>query len=233
MTAHSTADVSATLRVANEHRHRRHRRRAVAPVSSVEPRPHTGAIALDLTGLNHIVDPTSVQPRYASKPVSSVPSSRRFLNPRGFTVGHFPQSFDLATVGGWIACRGAGQYSNRYGKIEDIVRGLTVVLASGEVIAPWRTRPATSGRSGSHATLRRLRGHPRRDHRSDVARAHARAVLNERAALLVHLVRRWPRRLPTYPSARRASRRPAPLRRDESKRQLRRGGMRADRAGRG
>jgi alkyldihydroxyacetonephosphate synthase len=52
----------------------------------------------------------------------------------GWTVGHFPQSFALATVGGWIACRGAGQFSNRYGKIEDIVRGLTVVLASGDVI---------------------------------------------------------------------------------------------------
>jgi alkyldihydroxyacetonephosphate synthase len=49
-------------------------------------------------------------------------------------VGHFPQSFDLATVGGWIASRGAGQLSNRYGTIDDLVRALTVVLASGEVV---------------------------------------------------------------------------------------------------
>jgi alkyldihydroxyacetonephosphate synthase len=52
----------------------------------------------------------------------------------GLTIGHWPQSVDLATVGGWIACRGAGQYSTRYGKIEDIVAGLEVVLASGEVV---------------------------------------------------------------------------------------------------
>jgi alkyldihydroxyacetonephosphate synthase len=52
----------------------------------------------------------------------------------GLTVGHFPQSFDLATVGGWVACRGAGQYSTRYGKIEDMVVGLEVVLADGTVI---------------------------------------------------------------------------------------------------
>lgn len=52
----------------------------------------------------------------------------------GLTVGHRPQSVDLATVGGWLACRGAGQYSTRYGKIEDIVAGLEVVLASGEVV---------------------------------------------------------------------------------------------------
>jgi alkyldihydroxyacetonephosphate synthase len=52
----------------------------------------------------------------------------------GITVGHWPQSMALSTVGGWLACRGAGQLSNRYGKIEDIVVGLEVVLADGRVI---------------------------------------------------------------------------------------------------
>ena len=41
---------------------------------------------------------------------------------------------DLSTVGGWLACRGAGQYSTRYGKIEDMVIGLEVVLADGRVV---------------------------------------------------------------------------------------------------
>ena len=50
------------------------------------------------------------------------------------TVGHWPQSMALSTVGGWLACRGAGQLSNRYGKIEDIVIGLEVVLADGSVV---------------------------------------------------------------------------------------------------
>jgi len=52
----------------------------------------------------------------------------------GLSVGHFPQSFDIATVGGWVACRGAGQYSTRYGKIEQMVSGLEVVLADGSVV---------------------------------------------------------------------------------------------------
>ncbi len=52
----------------------------------------------------------------------------------GLTIGHWPQSMSLATVGGWVACRGAGQFSTRYGKIEDLVAGLEVVLASGEVV---------------------------------------------------------------------------------------------------
>jgi alkyldihydroxyacetonephosphate synthase len=50
------------------------------------------------------------------------------------TVGHFPQSFDISTIGGWVACRGAGQFSTRYGKIEDMVVALEVVLANGSVI---------------------------------------------------------------------------------------------------
>ena len=62
------------------------------------------------------------------------PDLEAALAPYGLTAGHFPQSFDLATVGGWIASRGAGQYSNRYGTIEDLVRGLTVVLASGDIV---------------------------------------------------------------------------------------------------
>jgi alkyldihydroxyacetonephosphate synthase len=52
----------------------------------------------------------------------------------GITVGHWPQSMALSTVGGWVACRGAGQYSTRYGKIEDIVTALQVVLADGRVV---------------------------------------------------------------------------------------------------
>jgi alkyldihydroxyacetonephosphate synthase len=52
----------------------------------------------------------------------------------GLTLGHWPQSMTLSTVGGWLACRSAGQLSNRYGKIEDMVVGLDVILADGRSI---------------------------------------------------------------------------------------------------
>jgi len=45
----------------------------------------------------------------------------RYLNSKGFTLGHFPSSIYCSTVGGWIATRSAGQCSTRYGKIEDMV----------------------------------------------------------------------------------------------------------------
>ncbi|MHB1090370.1 MAG: FAD-binding oxidoreductase [Ilumatobacteraceae bacterium] len=91
------------------------------------------------------------------------------------TVGHFPQSFDISTVGGWVACRGAGQYSTRYGKIEDMVVALEVVLADGSVITTGGTPAAAMGPDltslfvGSEGTLGIvtriwLRAHPLPQH---------------------------------------------------------------------
>ena len=93
-----------------------------------------GGVALDLTRLNHVRGIDTVSGTVDVEAGVFGPDLEAAVRAVGWTVGHFPQSFNLATVGGWIACRGAGQYSNRYGKIEDIVRSLTVVLASGEVI---------------------------------------------------------------------------------------------------
>ena len=87
------------------------------------------------------------------------------------TLGHWPQSVALSTVGGWLACRSAGQYSTRYGKIEDIVHGLDVVLADGRVVHTGGAPRAAVGPDltqlfvGSEGTLgvitgARLRVHP-------------------------------------------------------------------------
>ncbi len=56
------------------------------------------------------------------------------LNAKGFSAGHFPSSILCSTVGGWVAARGAGQCSGRYGKIEDMVSALECVVGRGEVV---------------------------------------------------------------------------------------------------
>ncbi len=97
--------------------------------------PLFGGVVLDLTAMSGIVgvDDTSLV-------VDVLPGTfgdlfeAELQADHGLTVGHWPQSMTLATVGGWLACRGAGQYSTRYGKIEDIVVGLDVVLADGSLI---------------------------------------------------------------------------------------------------
>lgn len=56
------------------------------------------------------------------------------LNRRGLTLGHFPSSIMCSTAGGWLATRSAGQCSSKYGKIEDLVRDLDVVLGDGTLM---------------------------------------------------------------------------------------------------
>ncbi len=97
--------------------------------------PVFGGVVLDLTGLDRIGEVDAVSGIVETDAGVFGPDLERTLNVHhGLTIGHFPQSFDLATVGGWVACRGAGQYSTRYGKIEEMVVGLEVVLADGRVI---------------------------------------------------------------------------------------------------
>jgi alkyldihydroxyacetonephosphate synthase len=54
------------------------------------------------------------------------------LQRQGLTVGHFPSSILCSTVGGWLAARGAGQCSSRYGKIEDMVKSADCTLGTGD-----------------------------------------------------------------------------------------------------
>jgi alkyldihydroxyacetonephosphate synthase len=97
--------------------------------------PVFGGVLLDLTGLTGIVDVDET-----SMIVDVLPGTfgdvfeDQLRADHDVTAGHWPQSMALSTVGGWLACRGAGQLSTRYGKIEDIVVGLDVVLADGTVV---------------------------------------------------------------------------------------------------
>lgn len=97
--------------------------------------PVFGGVVLDLCGLAGIRD---VDDRSLVVDVAAGTFGDRLEDElrreHGLTCGHWPQSMTLSTVGGWIACRGAGQLSTRYGKIEDIVVGLDVVLADGRTL---------------------------------------------------------------------------------------------------
>ncbi len=97
--------------------------------------PLFGGLLLDLCGLSGIrsVDTTSMVVDVLAGTFGDV-FEEQLQAEHGLTVGHWPQSIALSTVGGWLACRGAGQLSNRYGKIEDIVVGLDVVLADGTTL---------------------------------------------------------------------------------------------------
>ena len=134
--------------------------------------PVHGGVVLDLTGLSGIVavdEESLVLDVQAGTFGTWLEDTLR--SEHGMTTGHWPQSIDLSTVGGWLACRGAGQMSTRYGKIEDIVVGLDVVLADGRAISTGGYPRAAVGPDltqlfvGSEGTLgiitgARLRLHP-------------------------------------------------------------------------
>jgi alkyldihydroxyacetonephosphate synthase len=63
----------------------------------------------------------------------------------GLTIGHWPQSIELSTVGGWVATRASGQYSTAYGNIEDVVLSLEAVLADGTIYRGRDTPRAAAG----------------------------------------------------------------------------------------
>ena len=124
--------------------------------------PIFGGVILDMCGLSGIrdVDATSLV-----VDVGPGTFGDRFeaelRSDHGLTCGHWPQSMTLSTVGGWVACRGAGQFSTRYGKIEDMVVGLDVALGRRHD-DHHRRLPPDRHRSRPHPAVRRLRGNARR-----------------------------------------------------------------------
>jgi len=70
------------------------------------------------------------------------PLMEKQLNALGVTLGHFPDSFEYSTIGGWIATRSAGMQSDKYGKIEDMVLSLRMVTPNGTIVT--RTVPKSS-----------------------------------------------------------------------------------------
>lgn len=104
--------------------------------------PLFGGVVIDMTSLAGVISVDEISGLVEVLPGTFGPDLENNLREKhGLSVGHFPQSFDISTVGGWIGSRGAGQFSTRYGKIDDMVAGLEVVLADGSVILTG-TEPA-------------------------------------------------------------------------------------------
>ena len=112
-----------------------------------DPRP---AVTVDLERLAGLLelDETSGLATVAAGTFG--PALEAALGERGWTLGHFPQSFELSTLGGWIATRSAGQESLGYGRIDDLVAGIESTAPGGRLTAP--TLPA----SAAGPDLRRL-----------------------------------------------------------------------------
>ncbi len=146
----STAEVSAVLAYASRERI------AVVPFGAGSGvcgavLPADGAIVLDLGAMSAFrgIDETALLA--TAEPGLLGSDFEAELNRAGYSMGHFPQSIALSSVGGWVATRAAGQFSTKYGNIEQRLVAFEAVLPSGAVV---RTRAVP--RSATGPDLRHL-----------------------------------------------------------------------------
>ncbi len=113
--------------------------------------PPAGSLVIDLCAMDQLLDveETALLARAEAGLLGG--EYERLLTARGYTSGHDPQSIERATLGGLVATRSAGQFSTKYGNIEDLLLGLEAVLPSGDTL-----RLAPVPRASTGPSLREL-----------------------------------------------------------------------------
>jgi alkyldihydroxyacetonephosphate synthase len=104
-------------------------------VGGVEPvrGPFEALVALDLSRMDALLHLDAGSGIATFQPGLRGPHAEAVLRERGFTLGHFPQSYEYATLGGYVATRSAGQASTGYGRIDDLVVGARCATPAGEL----------------------------------------------------------------------------------------------------
>ncbi len=98
---------------------------------------HAAVIALDMGRMARMLELDRISRTVTVQAGIRAPALERALAPSGFTLGHFPQSYEYVSLGGCAATRSAGQASSGYGRIEQMVLGLHFAAPAGEIeLAP-------------------------------------------------------------------------------------------------
>ncbi|MBX3246047.1 MAG: FAD-binding oxidoreductase [Myxococcales bacterium] len=105
---------------------------------------HRGVVTLDTTRMSRMLELDEVSHTATFEAGVWGPDLEQALEARGYTLGHYPQSFEFSTLGGWIAARGAGQQSNRYGAANKWLVAARLATPAGT----WETRPFPQSAAG-------------------------------------------------------------------------------------
>jgi alkyldihydroxyacetonephosphate synthase len=127
------AEVAATLQLASEHGVPIVPRGGGSGVMGAVL-PRTGGIVVDLGAMNGLLEIDDAALTATVEAGINGRELERMLNERDLSFPHYPASAEWASVGGYVAARGSGVLSSRYGKIEDQVLSLRVVTPTGAVI---------------------------------------------------------------------------------------------------
>ncbi len=107
--------------------------------------PVYGGVTLDLKRLNRVLEINDRAQTVTAQAGINGYDLECALNEQGFTLPHYPASIHSATLGGYLACRGSGVLSTKYGKAEDLVLSVQLVLPNGDII---RTLPVPNHAAG-------------------------------------------------------------------------------------
>jgi alkyldihydroxyacetonephosphate synthase len=110
-------------------------------VGGVEPRFEGPAVSLDLGRLDALLEVDAVSRSARIQAGALGPHLEAQLRGHGFTLRHFPQSFEFSSLGGWLATRAGGHFATLYTHIDDLVEALRVVTPSG--VSESRRLPAS------------------------------------------------------------------------------------------
>ncbi|HEB90024.1 MAG TPA: FAD-binding oxidoreductase [Deltaproteobacteria bacterium] len=148
----SVADVQAIVRIANESK------TPLVPFGlgsgvcgGIQPDP--SVILVDLGAMNRVreIDETNLLASFDAG--TNGLEAEEAVAARGLTIGHWPQSIAISSVGGWISTRAAGQFSTAYGNIEDIVYSIEAVLPDGDLVQLGKAPRAAAGPDLRHLLL--------------------------------------------------------------------------------
>jgi alkyldihydroxyacetonephosphate synthase len=92
---------------------------------------YEGAVAIDLKRLDRVLEIDRASRAARIQAGATGPSLEEQLRPHGLTLRHFPQSFELSTLGGWIATRAGGHFATLYTHIDDLVESVRAVTLTG------------------------------------------------------------------------------------------------------
>jgi alkyldihydroxyacetonephosphate synthase len=99
-------------------------------------------VTLDLGRLDQLVALDAESGLATFQPGVRGPAAEQLLQEKGFTLGHFPQSYEQASLGGYVATRSAGQSSTGYGRSDELVVGLRAATPAGELVLGRAARSA-------------------------------------------------------------------------------------------
>jgi alkyldihydroxyacetonephosphate synthase len=116
-------------------------------VGGIDARPgdHAGAVTLSLRAMNRVLEVDAVSRAARIQAGATGPALERRLAEHGLTLRFYPQSFELATLGGWLATRAGGHFATGPTHVDDLVESIRAITATGE---RWESRRLPASGAG-------------------------------------------------------------------------------------